>query len=588
MRKSYAGAPTSIARSSDKEEKKPDQPKKGAFITQGVLKLLACGEKLLQWEAPRLNLIRRLDYHLRCRTTMTASLYNGHNTCHDLPFLPTELFWLILDLLEPRDLVRCRRVSRAWNAALSNTDILLPLFKKHFPWTKEFKGLQTASSGLDNSPGTAASIRHTFDQVVARYDHIHRGTFRSSQRYSLRDDYGHSGELEWFPVQPWEVHGSQYLGEVDRQFGEAMWTYEEGLLVFPPAAHELFVLLDLNSGKTSYVPFLIKGRVVRRVRLQKRVLVVEWAEPKAFHWLNESDGVHRHFASSFDVTPSVEVDGGWKIVPRNEWKIMFLGHPLSERDRFFSSHTKTHYVIYIWQPNRSLYTADEDAPIESLFVWDISKKSDYRPSLDPTGSQTGPEVDLSPSIVARFGYQELEFFDARQRGFPLIQQLEVSEDGQTVYITENARIFGDDEAEVEGSSQTIIVGIPVTGIGPYVRLCPDYILTVYRSNDNFQQMPLFEYGSLYYTWHSIIAQIIDPDSGLIFRLHFKDNEAAGDQDQVYLTIQTRQKLITQKALPFGGRAKICGCDKYLIGETRNRELVIYRFDQLRSSDKSRS
>lgn len=510
---------------------------------------------------------------------MSTSLDGSYGTCLGLPSLPTELFWLILDLLEPKDLIRCRRVCREWNSTFSHPNILLPVFKKHFPWTREVKDLQTASYGNDDSSERAASIRHAFDSVVSRYDHINRGKFRSSQKYQLCSEYGPSAELEWFPVQPFDVHCSQYHGKVDRLFKEAMWTYEDGLLVYPDHNAQLFVLLDLERDTKSYVPFFFRGKVVRRVRLQKRVLVIEWAEPKAFHWLNESDGVHRHFASSYDVTPSTKEDGTWDISLRNEWKIMFLGHPLSERDRFFSSHTKTHYVIYIWQPNRSLYTAEEDAPIESLVVWDISKKSGYRPSLDPTGSQTGPEVDLSPSIVARFGYQELEHFDARQRGFPAVQQLEITDDGQSVYITENVRIFGDDEPQAEGISQTGIIGIPVAGIGPYNRFVHDYILTVYRSNDNFQQMPLFEYMSFYDTWHSVIAQMTDPDSGVIFRLHFQDNESVRKGDMVYLTIETGEKLITQEARHLGGTAKISGCDKYLICESPNGILWINRFDR---------
>lgn len=508
---------------------------------------------------------------------MTVPLSSGQATRHDLAFLPRDLFLLISELLEPKDLVRCRRVSRAWNEAFSNPDILLPLFKRHFPWTQEFKDLQPGSSKYDGSSVTAESIRHAFDQVVARYDHLERGTPRSVQRHSLCSEMGWSWEQQFYPVQPWEGHASHYLGEVDRQFTEAMWTYEDGLLVFPSADRWMLMLVDLSSDKQFLVPFVLDGRVIRRVRLQKRLLVVEWAEPKAFHWLNENDGVHRHFASSFDVVPSenYDSDGRWHIIPRNEWKIMFLGHPLSERDRFFSAHSNTHYVIYIWQPNRSLYTADEDAPIESLFVWDISKKSDYRPSLDPSGAQTGPEVDQSPSIVARFGFQDLEHFHVRQRGFPRIQQLEVTDDGQTVYITENFRFFSATELPTPmGVPETVVTGIPTTGIGPHNRFTPDFILTAYRSNDNAHELPLFNLSRLHESWYSIIAQVTDRESGVALRIHYDLLDEA-----VCLTVETEKTLVTRKVTDFEGRAKLCGCDKYIIGETDNNGLVIYRFDR---------
>jgi hypothetical protein len=254
---------------------------------------------------------------------------------------------------------------------------------------------------------------------------------------------------------------------------------------------------------------------------------------------------------------------------------MFLGHPLSERDRFFSAHSNTHYVIYIWQPNRSLYTADEDAPIESLFVWDISKKSDYRPSLDPSGAQTGPEVDQSPSIVARFGFQDLEHFHVRQRGFPRIQQLEVTDDGQTVYITENFRFFSATELPTPmGVPETVVTGIPTTGIGPHNRFTPDFILTAYRSNDNAHELPLFNLSRLHESWYSIIAQVTDRESGVALRIHYDLLDEA-----VCLTVETEKTLVTRKVTDFEGRAKLCGCDKYIIGETDNNGLVIYRFDR---------
>lgn len=57
---------------------------------------------------------------------------------------------------------------------------------------------------------------------------------RSLQKYQLCDDFGSNGEREWFPVPPWESHASHFSDLVDRQFGEAMWTCGDGLLVYPP------------------------------------------------------------------------------------------------------------------------------------------------------------------------------------------------------------------------------------------------------------------------------------------------------------------------------------------------------------------
>ncbi|KAJ5086083.1 hypothetical protein N7532_010854 [Penicillium argentinense] len=500
----------------------------------------------------------------------------------DLAFLPRDIFWLVLAYLAPRDLVRCRRVSRAWNEAFGNPAILVPLMKRHFPRTREVQGLHGSSADRN-------TIRIVFDQVASRYDHLERGKPRSVHKYRLCDDFGASGEREWYQVQPWESHASHVRQLVDRQFSEAMWSHDQGLLVFPSAEHQGLVLMDLSNDRQFVVPLTITGKVVRRVRLQKQLLVVEWAEPKAFHWLNDSDGVHRHFASSFDVKPS-ETGGGWDVTPRNEWKIMFLGHPLSERDRFFSSHSNTHYVIYIWQPNRSLYTADEDAPIESLFVWDISKPSSYQPSLDPTGKQHDAGADDSPTIVTRFGFRDLEFFGVRQRGCPSVQRLDVTDDGLAVEITENINTWLTDPDPL-GLPMVITTSIPMQGQGPHWRQQTDLILPAYRGNCSLQTSPMSVLAIMAECWYGTIAQVIDQAAGVSFCLHFdparwdEDRREPDQRDQtINLTFQVlgsyeEPSQVTAVNQDFTGRGRICGSERYLLGENRNRELVIYRFDR---------
>lgn len=487
--------------------------------------------------------------------------HHHDDTCHDLAYLPRDIFWLVLGYLDPVDLIRCRRVSRVWSEAFSNPSVLVPILKRRFPWTKEVQALEWDDHSFES--------RKVFDQVVSRYDHLERGKPRSIQKYRLCDDFGSSGEREWFQVQPWEYHASHERQVVGRQFSEALWTHEDGLLVYPSAHHQCLVLMDLSSDRQFMVPFIICGKVGRRVRLQKRLLVVEWAEPKAFHWLNASDGVHRHFASSFDVKPGAQ--GGWSIVPRNEWKIMFLGHPLSERDRFFSSHSNTHYVIYIWQPNRSLYTADEDAPIESLFVWDISKQSSYRPSLDPTSQQRGPDVDQSPSIVARFGFRDLDFYSIRQRGLPALQKLGITDDCHSVRFTEMG-FFDEDNGHYP---QTVTTVIPLHGHGAHDRRLED-LLPAYRGNCSLQAPALKDFMDISHTWYEILTELTDDNAHLSFRLHF---DPYCKDRPIYLTIRTSETEVSYENLDFTGCGFICGGENYLVGENYNRELVIYRFDR---------
>ncbi|KAL3492946.1 hypothetical protein BJX62DRAFT_93190 [Aspergillus germanicus] len=497
----------------------------------------------------------------------------------DLPLLPRELFWMVADFLSPRDIVRCRRVSRLWNEAFGDSANLIPLLKKLFPLASEVRDLfadpaHTLQDSTDNQ-----YWRSLFDQVASRYDHLSRGKPRSIQRHKLCEEFGINGDREWFQVQPWDMHASHLMQKVDLPFSEPFWSYDDGLLVYPSADHSCLTLMDMDSDRRFMVPFIITGKVIRRIRLQQRVLVVEWAEPKAFHWLNDSDGVHRHFASSFDVT---KTSSGWSISFRNEWKIMFLGHPLSERDRFFSTHSQTHYAIYIWQPNRSLYTADDDAPIESLSVWDISKPSSYRPSLDPTGRLREEGQDLGPHIVSRFGFRELGFYSVRQRGLPGIQWLNIVNGDQAIEIYENICTGPVDRfvGPGEWTSQVCVISIPVSGLGPCWRRDLDLVLPPYRGNSSLQANPL-TLGVCDEPWYTIISEAVDEKARVGFCLHLLQSTWPFNL-KASLSIRTSSSAITLKnyeIFELTGKGRIYGTERYLLGENSNRELVIYRFDR---------
>lgn len=489
---------------------------------------------------------------------------------HDVAYLPSDIFWMILVYLEPTDIVRSRRVSRAWNEALSNPTVLALILKREFPWTTEAKQLSKSSDSQ-----CQASALELFDQVTSRYHHLENGKPRSIQKYQLCDDFGGTGEREWYQVQPWESHSSHPKRFIDRKLSEALWTVEDRLLVYPSAKHQCLVLMDLETDRQFMIPFIISGKVVRRVRLAKRLLVIEWAEPKAFHWLNESDGVHRHFASSFDVHQNVKQ--GWDVIPRNEWKIMFLGHPLSERDRFFSAHSNTHYVIYIWQPNRSLYTADEDAPIESMFIWDISKESSYRPSSDPTGRLRDDAPDGSPHIISKFSFRDLEFFGIRQRGCPSIQRLSITDDSQAVEITEN--IYG--RMERHGPTtlpELTTTSIPVAGSGPHWRRKCHDMLPPYRGNCGLNAEPISSEGVEPDLWFSTIGHVAD-GADVDFYLTFDPSGLGYHCTDSLTTTTPRCSFTDEKSIDFMGKGKLAGCERYLLGENRNRELIIYRFDR---------
>lgn len=493
----------------------------------------------------------------------------------DICTLPQELFLMILSSLQPPDVIRCRRVCKSWYNVFGNPSNLIPLLKKWYPLAKEVRELRekTIPNHLDLQDEDYYHWQRIFDRVISRYDHLARGQPRSTRVFSLcRDD----NSSKWFRVPPWDSHGSHLSGRVDFLFKQAFWTYEDGLLVYPSSMHRSLVLLDLDTDATFAVPFPINNKVIRRVRLQDKLLVIEWAEPNVFHWLNDDDGVHRHFASSFDIRPS---DEGWDITFRNEWKIMFLGHPLSDRDRFFSSHNNTHYAIYAWQPNRSLYTADEDAPIESLFVWDISQPSSYRPSLDPTGRQKEDEAGKGPTTVARFGFRDLGFYSVRQRGCPRIVKLDINSEAGTVDITESVCVGPTHHYSNprEWNCKVQAISIPFRGHGPCWKRDAGILLPAYRGNNGMQPAPL----TTSLPWCYTISEATDSQANVSFCVQLQDLNGFGSMG-FFVRIQTTQSCTSMTHIlssEISYKGMVCGNERYVIGENCYNELVVYQFDR---------
>lgn len=120
-------------------------------------------------------------------------------------------------------------------------------------------------------------------------------------------------------------------------------------------------------------------------------------------------------------------------------RIHFLGLPLNSRDRFFSTHNKTHYAIYLWQPNRSAWGDDE--PLEALAVWDITSPSTYCPSQDPTGK--GKPEGEGPNVVRRLSWTDLDFYKIRQRSTPTLRGLELDENHVYVLSEDHRWIAGE-------------------------------------------------------------------------------------------------------------------------------------------------
>ena len=138
--------------------------------------------------------------------------------------------------------------------------------------------------------------------------------------------------------------------------------------------------------------------------------------------------------------------------------------PLNSRDRFFSSHSPSHYALYLWQPNRSAW--GEDDPIESLAIWNISSPSQYRPSKDPTG-KAQPSIDSGgPKVIKRLSFTDLDFYQVRQRSTPVLRGLELDEN-HVYFIEEDHRWLVGQEAShyLPRLHKVKTIGIPFA-VGP--------------------------------------------------------------------------------------------------------------------------
>ncbi|KAJ4420035.1 hypothetical protein N0V82_004607 [Gnomoniopsis sp. IMI 355080] len=368
--------------------------------------------------------------------------------------LPHDLFLLILARLSARTIVLCRRVSKGWHDAFTDQDLNLQLLKHCFPRCRELRiaYAAAAAAGGDNTAAFAALKRSppgqvfdsidgldgilntsngtlgqdwtsTFARVASRYHHLRTARPQSISKIRLGtngpDKYRFYGSATW----------DRYLRLDDKvapfHYPDPTWCYaqEEGLLVYHAHPDDVedsprtyvypWRLLDLETGEEFEVAFPHDDeRVVRRVRLAAGVLVFEWCERLAYHQLNDREECHRHYITAFDVVRNTTDStprkaGNWETIQRAEWKLHFLGLPLNHNDRFLSTHTATHYAVYVWQPNRSPW--GEDDPIESVIVWDISS------SKEP------------PRIIRRMTWPVLAFYGVRQRATPRLRCLGMDE-----------------------------------------------------------------------------------------------------------------------------------------------------------------
>ena len=247
----------------------------------------------------------------------------------DLSELPTDLFLIVTRYLDPIDTVRCRLVSKVWYREFTESSFLRDILVREYGEAREVRALSKleVQNRIDRPSGDNPSLlqdvwRSTFDRVLARKRALESGKPQCVTKRKLCTrpvnliEEPASFQRRFIPVFPWcryrravgrcgSVSSHILLEEVPTDLLETEWTYDSGLLVYADMTDiQAYILLDIQQDATSIVPFDMRDRIVRRIRLKHNLLVFEWAEEQPYHKLNELEDVHRHFVTVFDVQPA--------------------------------------------------------------------------------------------------------------------------------------------------------------------------------------------------------------------------------------------------------------------------------------------
>lgn len=353
-----------------------------------------------------------------------------------LTSLPLDVFLLIIRYLSPTDTIRCRRVSRSWNAVFTDDGISRNLMRWHFPRAREMRN--AAAGALGHQPGYA----RMFPEVICRYLCLRAARPRMMQKIVI--DAAVRQESHFYEVEPWNRQLRCNGKSGPFQYRDTSWCFDDGLLVCRVSDSSGYLAYDLETGHITLVPFDGAGRTVRRVRLAYGTLVIEWCERKLCCVAAGGVALHRHFATAYDVQRPAEPSpcagwgpGAWQIRFRSEWKLDGRGLPLNRRDRFFSAHTATHYVLYVWYNPKT--ADDSEEPVEELKIWKIDDACAYRPSDDPTGAGMPDAAQPQPRLTRALGRGDLKALGVHQGRKPMLREILLDE--ANVYFHEERHMW---------------------------------------------------------------------------------------------------------------------------------------------------
>jgi len=229
-------------------------------------------------------------------------------SCHqvdimDISLLPNDIFLLIVAHFSPKDLILSRRVSVRWHRAFTESDLNHHLLRQNYPRVRE---LRTIKNG-----GEAIDWAQIFATVASRYHFLKTGKPRSVEKLALGRSMIAPAWAKSYPINYWARHLQFEEKTAPFHYPDTLWTYEDGLLIFPSSKFQSYVLYDLSTNHVRSIDIESDNKVIRRIRLKSKVLVIEWCEQDAYHQLNENEMVYRHFTSAYDVQE--DKTGQWTV-----------------------------------------------------------------------------------------------------------------------------------------------------------------------------------------------------------------------------------------------------------------------------------
>ena len=482
----------------------------------------------------------------------------------DVVQLPTELVLHVMGYLTPREVLRCRRVCRRWRDTFAGQEVSRMLLHNHFPHCREL-GLAKAASlleferrglRLDMAPNFRVEVEiiardgpnfaAAFAAAAERYHNLRLTQPRSVEKIEM----ARAADLDqrvfrWKAFAPWRRYLLFNSIEAPFHHADPMWWYsrEDGALVYPTKItrgppHDpgnastgfVYQLLDLDTKRHIVIPFDVREKYLRRVRLAQGVLIFEWAKPAPCHMINRAETAYYHFATIFDVMRIAAPRGGrgpkwnWTAKFRSEVNIHPSGFALNDRDRVFSAHNGSHYAVYSHRENRTQW--GQQGGFEQLSIWDISSPSPHRLSMDKVvpkagvvagvsqalwtssraatvactrdrassrdqigssdtndenANQDSPQSPQGPFLIRQMNWPDLDFYGVRQRDHPQLRHLAL--DKHSIYFVEEEHRWARGTHTTTSLPRVHMVkstGIPIIPFG-----------TDNSGTSNFPDMPVF-------------------------------------------------------------------------------------------------